>query len=263
VAAVNGPENFTLSGQADALDAVLALLERDGARVQRLSVSHAMHSSLIEPMLDDFERRARSVTYSAPQIALVSNLTGSAFAPGAVPDASYWRSHLRQPVNFAGGIAAMVAAGCRVFVEAGAQPTLIGLGRRCVAQQDLAWLPSLKRGTPDHSILLHSLGEAYARGVAIDWQSYDAHRSRSVVSVPTYPFQRSRHWWEDDTGPIRAVRSATSQPASSSNGAHPLAGQLLDTAHPTMQTRIDPARLGYLRDHQVQGSTVLPATAYI
>ena len=106
IAALNGPENTVISGRAAAVGEAVRACERDGLRVQRLKVSHAFHSALLDPMLDPFEEVAAGIRYTPPQLRVISNLTG-----GPVHDeichARYWRAHARQAVRFAEGVRAL------------------------------------------------------------------------------------------------------------------------------------------------------------
>ncbi len=143
IAGLNGPEETVISGEREALLAVLGSFETEGVRCRSLEVSHAFHSALLEPMLDEFERKASAVATVPPRIALISNLTGDVFAPNTRPDGAYWRKHARGAVRFAGGVEALKKAGVTTIVEVGPHPTLSGLGgahraRRSVDQRALA-----------------------------------------------------------------------------------------------------------------------------
>jgi acyl transferase domain-containing protein len=194
IAAINAPDNTVISGDAAALGAVLDELARTGIKAQRLAVSHAFHSPLMEPMLAEFERLASAVTYTPARVALVSNLTGRVVEASFRFSGHYWRDHARNAVRFADGVRAVHAHGCRHFLEIGPQPTLIALGRRCVDDDTARWMPSLRRNTGDWSQMLESVAQLYVRGVPIDWDGFDRDRGRSKVVLPTYPFQRERHW---------------------------------------------------------------------
>src|SRR5262249_49786083 len=157
---------------ADAMHAVLAELEAEGIGVRRLTVSHAFHSPLLEPMLDGFEAAAARFTYRAPQLPLVTNLTGH-FQDGHVaPDAVHWRRHSRQPVAFAAGRRRLAEHGCEVYLELGPTPTLLAMGRRCLPDVTASWLPSLRKGQ-DWRALLESLAALHAHGAAVDWKAFD------------------------------------------------------------------------------------------
>src|SRR5687767_10879181 len=123
----------------------------------------------MEPMLDEFERVAASITYSRPRIGIISNVTGRRAAPEELGQASYWRRHVRGTVQFAAGMQALAAEGARVFLEIGPSATLLGLGQGCVSIEDAAWLPSLRKDRGAWDTLLGSLGALYVRGVDVQW----------------------------------------------------------------------------------------------
>jgi acyl transferase domain-containing protein len=215
IAAVNGPENTVISGDAIAIDEILGMLARDGVKAQRLTVSHAFHSPRLEPMLDAFAEVASRASVSPPRLTFVSNVTGGCVGPAFVPDAAYWRLHARQAVRFADGVSALYAKGCRLFVEVGPQPTLLALGRRAVPASDAVWLPSLRKGRRDWDVLLDAVSAVHVRGAVVDWRGFDKDYRRRKVTLPSYPFQRERHWIEPpaagaDAGP--AERSGQVSP---------------------------------------------------
>jgi acyl transferase domain-containing protein len=193
IAAVNGPSGTVISGAAAALDAVVGRLESEGVRTRRLNVSHAFHSPLLEPMLDEFERRAAAVAFRAPQIGLVSNLTGAVASDADVRSASYWRRQAREPVQFATGMATLRERGCRVFLEVGPHPVLAGMAGACLPGA-MRLLPSLRRGRDDWRQMLETLRDLYLIGVPVDWAGVHRDHRRRKVGLPTYPFQRERFW---------------------------------------------------------------------
>ena len=195
VAALNGPDDTVISGPGASVQAVCAALAADGVRCEPLAVSHAFHSSLMDPVLDAFEREAGKVAFAPPRLTLVSDLSGR-IAGDEVRSAGYWRRHLREPVRFAGGMATLHDLGVRVFVEVGPRPALLALGRRCLPAASAAWLPSLRKGRDDGSQILESLSSLHVRGADVDWDGFDRDYSRRKVALPTYPFQRERFWVE-------------------------------------------------------------------
>src|SRR5690606_9692210 len=104
IAAVNGPENVVISGEETAVAAILDTLTARGLKSRRLTVSHAFHSPLMEPMLDEFERVAAGITYHAPQLSIISNVTGRLATAEQLTSPAYWREHVRQAVQFAAGM---------------------------------------------------------------------------------------------------------------------------------------------------------------
>ena len=191
VAAVNGPTETVISGARSAVQAVVQRLEEEGVKSRLLRVSHAFHSPRMDSILDSLEQFAAKISYRAPRIDLIANVTGQ---PIGRFSAAYVRRHARQSVRFAAGMQALSSRGVEVFVEIGPQPTLLRMGRHCLPERGEAWLPSLRKGDEDWSSMLKSLGALYARGVEVDWAAEGrAYRRRRVV-LPTYPFQRQRHW---------------------------------------------------------------------
>ena len=257
IAAINSPGQTVISGPIEPVEAVLALLSEDGIKGQTLSVSHAFHSSLMEPMLDAFEAFVGAREARQPQLEVVSNVTG-ALADEALTTAAYWRDHVRGAVRFADGVQALVAAGYRTFLELGPQPVLTGLGRASVDDADCAWLSSLRRGKPETAMVLRGLGGMYTRGVEIDWAAFDAPWPRQRISMPTYPFQRERFWVETDAS--QAPLAAT--PKSSGLLGRRVHSAAFGDDHVVYETQLHPDSPTYLRDHQVFGQCVPPATLY-
>ena len=257
IAAINGPDNTVISGHQDAIDAVIEQLALEGISSQALSVSHAFHSHLMEPMLDEFEAFAATVRFNAPKIPLISNLTG-AVIDGA-PDAAYWRRHVRNPVRFAEGIAAIGAMDMQAVLEIGPTASLTGMARRCLPDSQAAWLPSLRKGHDDWESMLSSLAELYTLGAKVDWMGFDRDWPRRKVILPTYPFEKTRHWF-DAVDPIRRSGSGAQGPL-----IHPLLGARVRAAlnSTIFEVRLNSQSPEYLVDHQVQGSPVVPAAAYL
>ncbi len=195
VAAVNGPANTVISGFAAEVDQVTAALGARGTRTERLTVSHAFHSPLMEPVLGPLEELAGAVTFAAPRIDLISNLTGKRLPSGSTLDARYVRRHARETVRFSDGIASLHDLGCRLFVEIGPHPVLLATGRRCLPDDgNSAWLPSLRKNHGDWQQLLDSLAGLYTHGCTADWAAVDHGVAGRRVVLPTYPFQRQRYW---------------------------------------------------------------------
>ncbi len=198
IAAMNGPQRVVISGEQEAIKAIVESLSAAGVKTRQLVVSHAFHSPLMEPILAEFKQVATEVTYTTPKIKLISNVTGN-FATTEVTTPDYWSNHIREPVNFAAGMKTLHQQKFKTFVEIGPQPTLIGMGRHCLpAEEDMLWLPSLGQKLPDWQQMLQSLGKLYTYGISIDWTGFeqDYTEIRQKVVLPTYPFQRQQYWIE-------------------------------------------------------------------
>jgi acyl transferase domain-containing protein/pimeloyl-ACP methyl ester carboxylesterase/acyl carrier protein len=194
IAAVNGPENTVISGATAAVAEISAALRARGTRVQGLTVSHAFHSPLMDPVLDALERSAGIVAFAEPRIDLVTNLTGERLPAGRTLDPQYLRRHARETVRFGDGMATLHELGYRMFVEIGPRPVLLGMGRRCLPDDAGVWLPSLRKNRGDWQSMLDSLGALYAHGATADWENFDRGFPGRRVVLPTYPFQRQRYW---------------------------------------------------------------------
>jgi acyl transferase domain-containing protein/NADPH:quinone reductase-like Zn-dependent oxidoreductase/NADP-dependent 3-hydroxy acid dehydrogenase YdfG/acyl carrier protein len=258
IAAVNGPESVVISGAAAVVTRVAEELEAEGIRTRALEVTHGFHSPLLEPILEEFEACARQVTYHAPRIRMISNLTGRAAGAGEVATAAYWRNHMRQAVLFDAGLKTALDAGCTTFLEVGPQPHLLSLGKLTHTDSALAWLPSVRRGRSGWLDLLSSVQALYERGAEIGWKALQG-RSGRPIELPTYPFDRVRHWL-----PKRAVQGALSSTPESGQ-RHPLLGARLRSPLDEIQfaSRIGPDEPAYLGDHAVGGRRIVPAAAYL
>ena len=256
IAAVNAADQIVVSGAGDAVAAVVARLAAEGVRAKPLSVSHAFHSPLMDPMLAPFEEIARSIRYAPASIPVLSNVD-AALSGEAMADPAYWVRHARAPVRFADGIAALRAREISVAIEIGPHPTLAALGSR--SEEDVAWLPSLRRDHHDWETLLGSVAKLHTLGVSIDWRGFDAPYARRRVSLPAYPFQRTAHGLQAPTG-IRARTPARRLPAG-----YALAGEAIDLPTAAIH-RVLPLGLDhqpYLIDHVLHGEVVVPGAFYL
>ena len=256
IAAVNGPKNIVISGLLSSLKLATARLTAAGMKCTELNVSHAFHSPLMQPMLADFKRTLASIAFSPPRCDLVSTVTGRPIG-AEVASAAYWSDQVQAAVQFEPAVQSVAKAGCDVFLEVGPQPTLLSMARQCASNDGIVWLPSLRRGKDDWAQMLESLAALYAQGVDIDWLAFDFAHRHLRVTLPGYPFHRERFWVNS---PV--VTSDVEMPAQPS--LHPLLErevlQSISTAR-LFKSRFDPARLPYLEDYRIRGSTPLPPPA--
>jgi myxalamid-type polyketide synthase MxaB len=259
VAAINGHQNLVISGAREAVDGVVGSLEAQGFKTVDLKVSHAFHSSLMEPIRDELRRVANSVHMSRPRVELISNLTGQPLE--SAPDGDYWSDHTRRAVDFHGGIKTLIGLGYNVFLEVGPAPTLAAMARREVDAGDIIWLPSLREGRDDWRQMLDSLSQLFVRGAQIDWAGFERGYSRAKVAIPTYPFQRQRYWMPEAASEDRQYITRSGL----SGARHPLLGQRLRSALEEIQfeSQVSSGRPDFLRDHRVYETSVFPATAYL
>ncbi|MFJ9845851.1 amino acid adenylation domain-containing protein [Kitasatospora sp. NPDC101155] len=229
LAALNGPEHTVISGRPAAVREVLAQASGLGVRSRQLEAVRAFHSPLMEPMLDDFRRELTGIAFSAPTLPLVSSLTARA-VDGPGWNAEYLVEHALRPVDFVGAMTTVMNSGANHFIETGPAPTLLAMARRFVPEERRRglWAASLRPGRADREVVASAVGEAYTVGMDIDWRKLWAGQDVRLTDAPTYPFRRSRHWYQ----PSRR----TSAPAALTPTAtvpQPDSGSLLGTRVPT------------------------------
>ncbi len=259
IAAVNGPQRVVLSGPADTIQAVATRSEQSGIRVNRLVVSHAFHSALIEPALAPFGTALRGIAFSEPRMPVMTNLTGQPARAGELGSPEYWLRQLRGTVRFADAIRSLAAAACDTFIEIGPHPVLVSLGRDMLGDTQRMWLPTMRRNKPECAQLLDALAALFIRGGEIDFRAFDAPYARRRVAVPHNGFDRERHW-------IDAVGHARhQQQQGTSSRGHPLIGARIASPIPGAQfsTIIDGATPAFVADHVIFGTTLLPGTAFV
>ncbi|MCG0069613.1 SDR family NAD(P)-dependent oxidoreductase, partial [Streptomyces tricolor] len=186
LAAVNGPSSVVLSGDEEA---VLAEAARwSDRRTKRLSVSHAFHSHLMEPVLEDFRQVLESVSFHAPRLVFVSTVTGTPVGD-ELCDPEYWLRNVRQTVRFAD---AVVAAEAGVFVELA--PDAVLSGPVAESAGEAVCVPAQRAGEPAAHAVVNALGVLHAQGVEVAWDRFFAGTAARRVDLPTYAFQRERFW---------------------------------------------------------------------
>ncbi|WP_328663517.1 type I polyketide synthase [Streptomyces sp. NBC_00328] len=194
IAAVNGPTAVVVSGVEAEVLRVQAYFEGLGRKASRLRVSHAFHSPLMEPMLDDFRAVAREVEFGEPVIPIVSTLTGAEVGGAELADPEYWVRHVRETVRFADAVRELAARGVTTFLEIGPDAVLSAMAQQ--SAEDAEFVPVLRRDRPEEAELVAAVALAHCRGVTVDWRAFFAGRGAGVVDLPTYAFQR-RWFWRD------------------------------------------------------------------
>jgi acyl transferase domain-containing protein len=222
IAGVNAPALTVASGPAPAIADLERRLGELGVGARRLHTSHAFHSPLVEPILGAFAAEVRRVRLGEPRIPWVSNVTGTWITPALARDPAYWVRHLREPVRFADGLAALAARPERVLLEVGPGRALSTFARACPAfgpaVDALASLPHAKEAVADDAHALGTLGQLWIAGVDVDWRGLHGGARRRRVPLPTYPFERRRYWIEPGphalSGVIPSAPADAAEPAS-------------------------------------------------
>ncbi|MFI1769794.1 SDR family NAD(P)-dependent oxidoreductase [Streptomyces sp. NPDC020800] len=226
-------------------------------------MSHAFHSPLMEPMLEEFAEVVGAVSYRAPKLTMVSALSGGVVSD-EVTDPAYWVRHVREAVRFSDAVGALRGAGVQTFIEIGPDGVLSGLGPQTrveSAGEEAAaaevWLPVLRRGRDEPRALLTALAKAFVRGVAVGWDKVYAGTGARRVDLPTYAFQRQRYWLNPTTG-------SRAEDLGLGPAAHPLLGAAVElpaTGGVVLTGQLSVSAQPWLAQSLVAGRVVLPSAA--
>ncbi|MFI9815520.1 acyl transferase domain-containing protein [Saccharothrix variisporea] len=244
IAAVNGPTAVVVSGAEEAVQRVVDQLP--GRRTKRLTVSHAFHSPLMDPMLDEFRAVAASISYAEPTIPVVSTVDGWV-VDLAKPD--YWVRQVRAAVRFADAVQSLRDSGTTTFLEVGPDAVLTAMAD--------GFVPTSRRNRDEVRTVVEALGRLHVQGRAVDWDAYFG--GGTPIELPTYPFQRKRFWLESTSG---ADPSGLGQTGAD----HPLLGAavaLPDSDGVLFTGRLSLDAHPWLGDHDVFGTVLVPGTALV
>jgi acyl transferase domain-containing protein/acyl carrier protein len=261
IAALNGPASVVIAGDEDAAVEIAASFEAQGRKTKRLTVSHAFHSPRMDGMLEAFRQVAQGLSYEAPRIPIVSNLTGAVVSAEEIASPEFWVRHVREAVRFLDGVRVLEAKGVRTFIELGPDGVLSAMGQECVSGEEAAFVSVCRRDRSEVESLTSAVARVFVRGVAVDWAGVFAGTGAGRVDVPTYAFQHERFWLEPGAGSVGDVASVGLELAG-----HPLLGAAVALAE--SDGLLFTGRLGvdshpWLADHVVRGVVVVPGTAFV
>ena len=157
IAAINAPKQTVISGEIRAVRECIELAKKEKIKSRELVVSHAFHSTLMQPMLDEFTSTIKTFSAAAPTIPLISNLTGDFLT--TAPNAKYWCEHILNPVNFLSSIDKCNFANT-TFIEIGPSPILVSMAKKCISKENILWLESINNSTDDSLSLLSNIAQA-------------------------------------------------------------------------------------------------------
>ena len=198
---ITAPRNVVISGGINTITQITELLSKEKITWQKLRVSHAFHSPLMEPILNRFEGIAKNIEYASPTIPIISNLTGAWIDKDHPIDHGYLKDQIRDPVNFERGILTLAESGYTHYLEIGARPTLLPMAKRCYPKEhakNIQWLSSMNPNANNWAILNESICRLYRTGFSIDWNEYYCYLNYCKVPLPTYSFDRERYWIDID-----------------------------------------------------------------
>ena len=264
VAAANGPANTTISGPDASVAAVIAVAEADQVSATRLSVSHAFHSKLMEPILDPFHDFAAGFDYADPSIPIVSNLTGQ-IETGGIFGADYFTRQIREAVRFAPCVDALVEDGIDVTVELGPHAVLSPMARRCRPDQSIVAATSMRRKADDSETVSAAIGDLFIAGVSLDFSAIGQATGgpppadQADVPFPSFPFAEERYWFK----PKHATSNFSDFVLGVSHVTPILGTRRADPNGLSFRSHVANRLPSHLFDHQVAGDVVLPGSAMV
>ncbi|MEU4836579.1 type I polyketide synthase, partial [Streptosporangium sp. NPDC023615] len=250
IAAVNGPTAVVVSGAERECLALAEQWRSRGRRTRRLTVSHAFHSPLMEPMLPAFAAELARVTFGHPRTAFVAGTEGT------WTDARYWLDQIVRPVLFHAAVSRLEDEGAGVLVEVGPRAVLSGMAHDCVTREGTTIVPLHRRDHAEHDALADCLARAWTAGAGVDWSAVAGTGGRA--DLPTYAFERER-FWLDPPAPAADLASAGLREAG-----HPLLSAVVDLpedGQAVLTGRLSVTATPWLAGHAVSGTVVLPGAA--
>ncbi|WP_329101682.1 type I polyketide synthase [Micromonospora sp. NBC_01699] len=260
VAAVNGDNSVVLSGVREQVLRLADRFAEQGRRTNRLRVSHAFHSPLMEPMLAEFRRVAQVLTYHPARLPIVSTVTGLPATDDQLGSPEYWVEHVRAAVRFRDAVRRLADQGVDTFLELGPDAVLSGLGPGCLpADTSAIFVPVLRRDRDEPRALVDAVAAVHVRGGAVDWAGFYTGRGARRLDLPPYPFQRRRFW-------LTPVTGGDATGLGQSAAEHPLLGALVGLAGDdglVLTGRLSLRTHPWLADHVIGGAVLLPGTCYL
>ncbi|CAM4456235.1 Polyketide synthase [Mycobacterium basiliense] len=258
IAAVNGPTSVVISGAQNAVIAIADRLRADGRRVHQLAVSHAFHSPLMDPMIEEFATVAAGLTTGAPAVPIISNVTGQ-LAGEDYGSAAYWTSHVRETVRFADSVRFAQSAGATRFFEVGPSSGLTASIEEVLTDGPaIVTTTALRKDRPEPATLVNAVAAAFVSGMQVDWRAVIG--QASFVELPTYAFERRRFWLSGDG--VAADAAGLGLQASE----HALLGALVElpaSGGVVLTGRLSSRAQGWLADHAVGGVVIFPGAGFV
>ena len=254
IGAINSPTSVTLSGDSSTLKGIAHLLDEKNIFNRFLNVEVPYHSPIMDQITSDLKKSLSDINPENNEIPLVSTVTGR-FISGKEIDANYWAKNVRQPVLFEKALKTLIESNHSYFIEIGAHPVLKPSIREVIVEkhEQMRSFHSIERDSGSSRNILNSAAELYVNGYPLKWGKIYPKGSGTLITLPSYPFQRERFWNESKiSGSIRVGKDD-----------HPELGNKSDLGLLSWIKTLDAGDIDFLENHIVQDKTVFPAAAYI
>ncbi len=272
LAALNSPTSSVLSGDTAPLEAIVAELDRRGIFSRFVRAQVAFHSRQVEPFIAELRERLAELRPAPARVPYYSTVTGARMEASSL-DADYWARNMRQPVLFAPAMERLLEGGYDTFLEVSPHPVLQAPIRQTAmhAGRTALTIPSLRRKEDERFALMESMGTLYAAGYPVEWSRLFPGCGR-FVPPPAYPWQRERHWFEEE-GQRGGVHRMLELGLGSLSGliervsTSPTLGLHWQSAEDPgthfWEVDVDTKQFPYLQDHCLQGTPLVPAAFYV
>lgn len=258
IASINSPVKTVVSGDKKTLSKVIAEFDKANIEYRKINVSIASHSPLMNSMVNEFRKVCESIKYSEAAIPVVSNITGE-IVTNEISNPEYWCRHILSPVRFSDSVLACTKSGVQFFIDMGPKPTSISMGQETVSDPKIHWLPSLKYNFTIREIMFAGLAELFVNGVSVNWKNFYDGNAFHKISLPGYPFQKTRYWIADEAEYF-AADFAGDDESQNFAGVKFKSASVSEIIFNRYFSRSNPK---YLEDHKVFGEIILPGAAYV
>ena len=284
IACMNGPEDTVLCGTVEVVDSTSKLLSAKGFKATKLAVSFAFHSAQVEPILEQFKAVAAAVSFSKPEVPIMSPLTGQVIREAGIIGPDYLARHARQTVNFwtalSTGQDENLFDAKTAWLEIGAHPVCSGMVKSTLGGAPVT-AGSLRRNEDPWKTLSNTISTLFLAGVYFDFNEYHRlfNNAQEMYTLPTYAFDSKRYWldyhnnWtltkgeEQQAAPVKTIETAPVEVESKlkTTSCHKIVHEELHANAGTVIVQSDlsdPQLKATITGHQVNGTPLTPSSLY-
>ncbi|MDJ0763008.1 MAG: SDR family NAD(P)-dependent oxidoreductase [Myxococcota bacterium] len=258
IAAINGESSLVLSGEELGVKDLAWELESSGYNTKKLTVSHAFHSHLMEPIMNEFGDFIQKYKLRAPKVKLISNVHGQ-IAGDEIATVDYWVDHVRKPVMYYRGIKTLKKSGCEIYVEVGPQPILLEMARPILGTFES--IPSMRKATSAVLQMYEGLGKLYVRGVSVDLRKIFTQLKQPEVCLPRYRFQRLKYWFDQAATTSQPVRTTDFRGLTCH--MKNCLSLMAESEKERYELQPDQNDLNFLKNHAISGNVLMPAAGFL